>query len=67
MLIRPATAAEMEEPVEFPADGTLGSVDQDGLRVEATAGRMRPEWTWFADDGSRIVARALWWGRSPES
>jgi len=64
VLIRHATPAEMAEPAEFAVEDPVGSVDQDRFREEAAAGRMRPEWTWFADDGSRIVARALWWGRS---
>lgn len=46
----------MDEPVGF--------VDDDRLRKETAAGRFRPGWTWFAVDGSRIVARALWWGRA---
>lgn len=64
MLIRHATAAEMEDPVEFTVDDPVGSVDADRFLAEAAAGRIRPEWTWFAEDGFRIVARALWWGRS---
>jgi RimJ/RimL family protein N-acetyltransferase len=64
VLIRHATPAEMEEPVEFTVDDPVRSVDENRFREEAAAGRMRPGWTWFADDGSRIVARALWWGRS---
>ena len=64
MLIRHATPAEMEEPVEFTVADPVGSVDTDRFREEAAAGRFRPEWTWFADDGSRIVGRALWWGRA---
>jgi len=64
VLIRPATPAEMQTPVEFTVDDPVASVDEDKFREEAAAGRMRPEWTWFADDGSRIVARAVWWGRS---
>ena len=64
VLIRHATPAEMKAPVEFTVEDPVGSVDGDRFREEAAAGRMRPEWTWFADDGSRIVGRALWWGRS---
>ncbi len=64
VLIRHATPAEMEDPVEFTVDDPVGSVDRDRFQEEAAAGRMRPEWTWFAADGSRIVARALWWGRA---
>lgn len=64
MLIRHATPAEMEHPVDFTVDDPVGSVDTERFREEAAAGRVRPEWTWFAGDGSRIVARALWWGRA---
>lgn len=64
MLIRHATPAEMADPVPFTVDDPVGSVDAGRFLEEAAAGRMRPEWTWFADDGSRIVARALWWGRA---
>lgn len=64
VLIRHATPAEMEEPMEFTVDDPVGSVDGERFREETAAGRMRPEWTWFAGDGSRIVARALWWGRA---
>lgn len=64
MLIRHATAAEMAAPVEFAVDDPVASVDEGKFLQEAAAGRMRPEWTWLADDGSRIVGRALWWGRS---
>ena len=64
VLIRHATPAEMEDLAGFTVDDPVGSVDTDRFREEAAAGRMRPEWTWFAADGSRIVARALWWGRA---
>ncbi|WP_047890111.1 N-acetyltransferase [Rhodococcus sp. ARP2] len=63
VLIRPATRAELEEPVGFAMNDPVGFVDADSLREEVAAGRLRPEWSWFAVDGSRIVARALWWGR----
>ncbi|PRX46696.1 hypothetical protein B0I33_107273 [Prauserella shujinwangii] len=34
-------------------------IDRGRFPEEAT-GRMRPEWTWFAREASRIVARARW-------
>jgi RimJ/RimL family protein N-acetyltransferase len=64
LLIRPAAPAEMEKAAEFTVDDPVGSVDAARLRAEVAAGRMRPEWTWFAEDRSRIVGRALWWGRA---
>ncbi|GAA2801099.1 GNAT family N-acetyltransferase [Crossiella cryophila] len=27
-----------------------------------TAGQYRPQWTWLAEDGDRVLARAMWWG-----
>ena len=64
VLIRQATLAEMDDLAGFTVDDPVGSVDAERFREEVTAGRMRPEWAWFAADGSRIVARALWWGRA---
>lgn len=61
--IRHATAAEIQAPADFTVTDPVASVDACRVRAEAAAGRIRPEWTWFAQDGSRIVARALWWGR----
>lgn len=54
----------MEQPAEFTVDDPVGFIDAGRLRDEAASGRLRPEWSWFAVDGSRIVARALWWGRT---
>jgi RimJ/RimL family protein N-acetyltransferase len=52
-------------PIVFSTVGDpVGSVDAGRFLEEAAAGRMRAEWTWFAIEGSRIVARALWWGRA---
>ena len=64
VLIRHATPTEMREPITFTVDDPVGSVETDRFLEEAGAGQLRPEWTWFVDDGSRIVARALWWGRA---
>jgi len=62
VLIRHATPAEVADPTTFTVEDPVGWVDAAQLLEEASAGRMRPEWTWFADDGSRIVARAVWVG-----
>jgi RimJ/RimL family protein N-acetyltransferase len=48
------TAVTVEEPVSWiPAERYL---------EELAEGMYRPEWTWIAEDGDRLVARALWWG-----
>ena len=63
VLIRHATPGELEHSTGFIVSDPVGFVEDDWLRQEAAAGRCRPEWTWFAVDLSRIVARAVWWGR----
>lgn len=63
-LIRQATLTEMEDLARFTVDDPVGCIDRDRFQEETAAGRMRPEWTWIATDGSRIIARALWWGRA---
>lgn len=64
MLIRNATPAEVAEPVDLEPSDPVAAVGRDQFLAEVAAGRMRPEWTWFALEGSWIVARALWWGRA---
>jgi len=64
VLIRQATAAELSCSPPFAVADPVGFVDDDQLRAEAAENRMRPEWTWFAQDGNRIVGRAVWWGRA---
>ena len=64
LLIRNATPVEMDRLAEFTVHDPVGFVNADRFREEAAAGRFRPEWTWFAEDRSRIVGRAVWWGRA---
>src|SRR5258708_24414184 len=54
----------LEGRVGFRVECPVGSVDRGRFVEEGAEGRTRREWTWFAADGSRIVARALWWGRA---
>lgn len=67
--LRPATAdpADLDRAVGYATDGPVDPVpalDAERIRAELAAHRMRPEWTWFAEDeDGRILARALWWGR----
>src|SRR5699024_9025515 len=62
--IRHPTAAELTASIGFTRNDAVGLIDADQVREEVAAGRCRPEWTWLAIDDSRIVARALWWGRA---
>jgi ribosomal protein S18 acetylase RimI-like enzyme len=61
--IRQATRAEMEVPADVLLRDPVGFVDADRFREDVAAGRLRPEWTWVAENETRIVGCALWWGR----
>lgn len=64
MQLRQLDDSELESCLEFPGDGGVLGMTPAALRAEFEAGRMRPEWTWVAvDQDSRILGRALWWGR----
>ncbi|WP_198422482.1 MULTISPECIES: GNAT family N-acetyltransferase [Streptomyces] len=49
-------AWDVKEPVLW--------MDADRYREETAARQFRPEWTWLAEEDGRILARAVWWGRS---
>ncbi|MEU3721567.1 GNAT family N-acetyltransferase [Streptomyces sp. NPDC031705] len=60
-----ADPAALDRALAHPADGPVAALTPDRIREEFAGNRMRPEWTWFAeDDDGRVLARALWWGRS---
>ncbi|MEU6665929.1 GNAT family N-acetyltransferase [Streptomyces sp. NPDC046727] len=44
----------MNEPIDWVGPDQF----HDGLKTR----RYRPEWTWVAEDGERLLARAVWWG-----
>lgn len=65
MIIRPTTAADLDRVLAWAAEGPVSWVAADMYRTEAAARRYRPEWTWIAEDeAGRVVARAVWWGRT---
>ncbi|MEU3772967.1 GNAT family N-acetyltransferase [Streptomyces sp. NPDC032472] len=69
MRFRPATAdpADLDRAVAYPAeaDGPVAALSPEKIREELADDRLRPEWTWFAEDeDGEILARALWWGRA---
>lgn len=49
-------AWEVTEPVAWIA--------AEQHREESAAHRLRPEWTWIAEEDGRVLGRALWWGRA---
>ncbi|GAA1252669.1 GNAT family N-acetyltransferase [Kitasatospora nipponensis] len=67
MIFRDATAdpSDLERAAAYPADGPVPALSAEKVREEFAENRMRPAWTWFAEDGDGdILARALWWGRA---
>jgi RimJ/RimL family protein N-acetyltransferase len=61
--IRSATSADMHRLADFEVDDPVGVVDAALFWRLTSAGHLRPEWSWFAENDSTIVARGLWWGR----
>ncbi|MEU8773217.1 GNAT family N-acetyltransferase [Streptomyces sp. NPDC048606] len=67
MRFRPATAdpTDLDRALAHPADGPVEALPADRIREELAENRLRPEWTWFAEDeDGEVLARALWWGRA---
>jgi RimJ/RimL family protein N-acetyltransferase len=60
--VRPLTAGELDLFLALdPAGPVCAPPGRDFLSTAADR-RYRPEWTWIAQRGDRVVARAAWWG-----
>ena len=57
------TAGDRAAVAAAGADVPVRWVTADVFEHGLAAGHYRPAWTWLALDGSRVVARAVWWGR----
>ncbi|WP_406311780.1 GNAT family N-acetyltransferase [Streptosporangium sp. NBC_01639] len=64
MLFRPTTEADLDRVVACTVDEPISWIPADRYLAELAERMYRPEWTWIAEDGDRVVARALWWGQS---
>lgn len=64
MLFHPVTEADLDRVAAFTVDEPISWIDSDRYRAELAENMYRPEWTWIAEDGGQVVARALWWGQS---
>jgi GNAT superfamily N-acetyltransferase len=60
--IRPTTTADLDRVLACPLTEPVGLVPAGRYRDELARHQFRPEWTWIAEDGGRILARAIWWG-----
>ncbi|AYN37718.1 GNAT family N-acetyltransferase [Streptomyces dangxiongensis] len=65
MRIRTVAEAEAGTVAGFLVDEPVSWITGERFRQEYSERHFRPEWTWIAEnDEGRIVARALWWGKS---
>ena len=64
MRFRSTTEADLDRVLAVTIDEPIGWIPADRYLAELAENMYRPEWTWIAEDGDRVVARALWWGRS---
>ncbi|HEY3503428.1 MAG TPA: GNAT family N-acetyltransferase [Actinocatenispora sp.] len=64
MLFRPVAQADLDRALSVPAGEPVWCLPADQYRAELDLHRYRPEWTWVAEDGDRLLARAVWWGQA---
>ncbi|GAA1937856.1 GNAT family N-acetyltransferase [Kitasatospora viridis] len=68
MHFRPTAAVDRDRDLDLVLDWhvaePVGWITADRHRAESAARRLRPEWTWLAEQDGRVLGRALWWGRS---
>ncbi|WP_392892673.1 GNAT family N-acetyltransferase [Streptomyces sp. LN699] len=64
MLFRSTTETDLDRVTAVTVDEPVGWIPADRYLEELKEGMYRPEWTWIAEDGDRMVARALWWGHA---
>ncbi|MEV4216896.1 GNAT family N-acetyltransferase [Nonomuraea sp. NPDC049725] len=60
---RSVNADDLDRVTAWTVTEPVGWIDADRYLAELAEGMYRPEWTWIAEDGDRVVGRALWWGR----
>jgi RimJ/RimL family protein N-acetyltransferase len=62
LVIRPLRAGEADLFLSMPVEPLVGvAITGRDYRHLAELGQYRPEWTWVALRGDRVVARAAWW------
>ncbi|MFI6325157.1 GNAT family N-acetyltransferase [Nonomuraea sp. NPDC050556] len=60
---RAITPADLDRVTAWTVDEPVSWIPADRYLAELAENMYRPEWTWIAEDGDRLVGRALWWGR----
>ncbi len=61
MLLRSITEADLDRVLACTTDEPVGWVHPELFRRRFATSQYRPGLTWIAEDGGRIVARAIWW------
>jgi hypothetical protein len=64
MHFRSTTEADLDRVLAVTIDEPVGWIRADRYLEELAERMYRPEWTWIAEQDGRVLARALWWGRS---
>jgi RimJ/RimL family protein N-acetyltransferase len=64
MLLRPISEGDVGRVLACMPAGPVGSVPAYRYRAGLASRQYRPEWTWVAEEGGQILARAMWWGLS---
>ncbi|MED7928153.1 GNAT family N-acetyltransferase [Nonomuraea sp. LP-02] len=59
---RAIVPAEVDRVTAWVVTEPVGWIPADRYLTELAENMYRPEWTWIAEDGDRVVGRALWWG-----
>jgi ribosomal protein S18 acetylase RimI-like enzyme len=61
---RSIVPAEFDRVTAWVVSEPVGWIPADRYLTELAENMYRPEWTWIAEVGDRVVGRALWWGPS---
>ncbi|KAA2264292.1 GNAT family N-acetyltransferase [Solihabitans fulvus] len=62
MLFRPTVESDLDRVLTCTVTEPISWAKPDRYRINLADGGYRPERTWIAEDGDRILARAVWWG-----
>ncbi|MFI7419324.1 hypothetical protein [Nonomuraea sp. NPDC049684] len=54
--------ADLDRVTAWVVTEPVGWIPADRYLAELAENMYRPEWTWIAEVGERVVGRALWWG-----
>jgi len=62
MLFRSTAEADLDRVLACTVTEPVGWATAGRYRTALARGHYRPGWTWIAEQGRQIMARAVWWG-----